>query len=63
METKNLQTCRSCSFREYEADIALLDFLFGLDEASDGVAVTVNCDTSAYSHDETAEFAVVGLEV
>jgi len=51
------------AFREDEADVAFLDFLLGLDETSDGVAVAVDCDASADSHDETAEFAVVGLKV
>ena len=53
----------SRAFGEDEADVAFLDFLFGLDETSDGVAVTVNRDASAYSHYETAEFAVIGLKV
>ena len=53
----------SGSFGEDEADVAFLDFLLGLDETSYGVAVTVNGDASAYSHDEAAEFAVVSLEI
>lgn len=51
------------AFREDEANIAFLDFFLGLDKTSDRVAVTVDCDASADSHDETAEFAVVGLKV
>ena len=53
----------SCSFREDKADVALFDFLLSLDEASYGVAVTVNGDAAAYAHDKTAETAVLGLEV
>ena len=53
----------SCAFREDEADIAFLDFLLGFDKASYGVAVAVDCDTSADTHDEAAETAVVGLKV
>ena len=53
----------TCAFGEDEADVAFLDFLLGLDETSDGVAVAVDCDASADSHDETAEFAVVCLKV
>ena len=53
----------SCAFREYEADVALLDLLLGLDETSYGVAVTVDRDASADSHDEAAQAAVVGLKV
>ena len=53
----------SCAFREDEADIAFLDFLLGLDKSSYGVAVAVDCDTSADTHDEAAETAVVGLKV
>ena len=54
---------RSCAFREDEADIAFLDFFLCLDETSYGVAVTVNGDASAYTHDEAAELAVVSLKV
>ena len=54
---------RSCAFREDEADVTLFDFLLGLDETSYGVAVTVNGDTSADTHDEAAELAVVCLKV
>ena len=60
---RELTGMRSCSFREDEADITLFDFLFSFDETSYGVAVTVDCDTAADSHDQTAEFAVVGLKI
>lgn len=53
----------TCAFGEDEADVAFLDFLLSLDETSDGVAVAVDCDASADSHDETSEFAVVCLKV
>ena len=53
----------SCSFREYEADVALFNFFFSLDETSDGVAVTVYCDSAAYTHDKAAELAVLCLQI
>lgn len=53
----------SCTFREDEADIALFNFFLSFDETSDGVAVTVDCDTAAYTHDKTAEFAMLRLKV
>jgi len=53
----------SCAFREDEADVAFLDFLLGFDKSSYGVAVTVNGDASAYTHDEAAKLAVVSLKV
>ena len=51
------------SFREYEADIALFDFLLCLDESSNGIAVTVNGDAASNPHYEAAQFAVIGLKI
>ena len=51
------------AFGEDEADVAFLDFLLGFDKSSNGVAVTVNGNASAYTHDEAAELAVVSLKV
>ena len=44
----------SCAFREDEADISVLNFLLCFDKTSYGVAVTVNGDASADTHDEAA---------
>ena len=54
---------RSCTFREDEADVALFNFLFGLDETSYGIAVTVYRYAAANPHDEAAQFAVISLKI
>ena len=53
----------SRAFRENEADISFLDLLFGFDKSSYGVAVSVYGDSSADTHDEPAEPAVVSLKI
>ena len=51
------------SFGEYEADVAFLDFLLGLDESSYGIAVSVDGDASSDLHDEPSEVSVVCFEI
>ena len=53
----------SCSFREDEADIALLNFLLSLDKSSYGVAVSVNGDASSDLHYQASKMTVICLEV
>lgn len=63
LEFCELTGVRSCSFRENKAYIALFNFFFSLDETSDGVAVAVDSDAAAYTHDKTAELAVLSLKI
>ena len=63
LELGELTGVCSCSFREDKADVALFNFLFSFNEASYGVAVSVNGDAAAYAHDKAAETSVLSLKV